>query len=142
MLKEFEPDASMPLYRQFDDGTHKQIRCEIKLESFRLGAICEACNNGWMSELEVQAKPLLLALSREQCALSDLTEDECEIVAAWAGKTAIIESHSVGAECPVSGDYLKEIRANGGRKPGRYAVAASISGKRSFAQCRLELSMT
>ena len=137
MLKEFEPDASMSLYRQFGDGTHMQIRCEIKLESFRLGAICEACNNGWMSELEVHAKPLLLALSREQRALSDLTEEECGIVAAWAGKTAIIESHSVGAECPVSGDYLKEIRANGGRKPGRFAVVASISGKRSFAHMQV-----
>src|SRR5580700_1651436 len=31
LLKEFEPNASMPLYRQFDDGTHKQARAEIKL---------------------------------------------------------------------------------------------------------------
>jgi hypothetical protein len=137
MLKEFEPDASMPLYRQFDDGTQKRIRCEIRLESFRLGAICETCNNGWMSELEGHAKPLLIALSREERALSDLTEEECGIVAAWAGKTAIIESHAVSAECPVSGDYLKEIRANGGKKPGRFAVVACSSGKRSFAHMQV-----
>jgi hypothetical protein len=137
MLKEFEPDASMPLYRQFEDGTHKQIRSEIKLESFRFGAICETCNNGWMSELEGRAKPLLIALSRGERALSDLTEGECGIAAAWAGKTAIIESHAVGAECPVSGDSLQEIRANGGQRPGRFAVAASISGKRSFAHMQV-----
>jgi hypothetical protein len=137
LLKEFEPNASMPLYRQFDDGTHKQTRAEIKLDSFRVNEICEACNNGWMSQLEDAAKPLLLGLSRRSRELSDLTEEERGIVAAWAGKTAVIESRAVGAECPVSGEYLSQIRLNGGKRPAQFAVAACISGKKSFAHMQV-----
>jgi hypothetical protein len=137
LLKEFEPDASMPLYRRLDDGTEKQTRTDIKLDSFRLKEVCESCNNGWMSKLEEDAKPIILALIRGQRELVALTDEERKIVAAWAGKTAIIESHAIGAECPVSGDFLKQVRTSTARTPGKFAVAACISGKKSFAHMQV-----
>jgi hypothetical protein len=128
LLQEFDPDVSMGLFRMLGDGSREQARVEIKLASFKLKEICEVCNTGWMSNLEIEAKPLILALARGTLDLANLTDDERRILAKWAGKTAIIESHSVGAECPVEEKYLRFMRTSGD-VPGRFAVAA----------CRTEL---
>lgn len=55
--------------------------------------------------------------------LADLTDDERRVLAKWAGKTAVAESHSVGAECPVEKKYLGFMRTSSD-VPGRFAVAA------------------
>jgi hypothetical protein len=36
----------MGLFRMLGDGSRKQARVEIKLASFKLKGICEACNTG------------------------------------------------------------------------------------------------
>ena len=93
LLTELGPDASMTLFKRLDDGAREQRRTQIKLDSFKLKKICECCNNGWMSELEASAKPLILAVIRGVRELGSLSEGERRILARWAGKTAIIESH-------------------------------------------------
>jgi hypothetical protein len=128
LLREFDPEVSMSLFRMLGDGSRKQVRIEVKLASFRLKEICEACNNGWMSDLETAAKRLILALIRGTLDLANVSDDERRTLAKWAGKTAIIESHSVGAECPVEKNYLRFMRTSAD-VPGRFAVAA----------CRTEL---
>src|SRR4051794_26905972 len=40
------------------------------------GRVCSACNNGWMSELEVQVAERLLALAAAQERLSDLEDED------------------------------------------------------------------
>src|ERR1700683_4987662 len=110
LLKEFGPDTSMALFRQHGDGTEEQKRTEIKLDSFTLRKICENCNNGWMSKLEDAAQPLILAVIKDGRRLSGMPEEERQIMARWAAKTAIIESHAVGAECPVSGVFLRWMK--------------------------------
>ncbi len=137
LLKEFDPNASMPLLRQHRDGSQQQVRVEIKLDSFRLKDVCETCNNGWMSKLEEDAKPIILDLIRNQRDLSNLNAEERGILAAWAGKTAVIESRAVGAECPIDGDYLQQIRRRDGRPPATFAVAACRSGKGGFAHMQV-----
>ena len=93
----------MPLLRQHPDGSQQQVRVEIKLDSFRLKDVCETCNNGWMSKLEEDAKPIILDLIRNQRDLSNLNVEERGILAAWAGKTAVIESRAVGADALSTG---------------------------------------
>lgn len=115
LLTEFGPDISMALYKRLDDGAREQRRAEIKLDSFKLKKICKCCNNGWMSKLEESAKPLILGVIRGVREFGSLSEDERRILARWAGKTAIVESHSVGAECPVSDEYLKRMSHKCGR---------------------------
>lgn len=123
LLQEFGTNVSMGLFRMLGDGSRRQERVEIKPASFRLKQVCEACNNGWMSDLENAAKPLILGLIKNGLELNDLTEEERRILARWAGKTAIIESHCVGAECPVDSKYLRWMRTSGDI-PGAFAVAA------------------
>jgi len=58
--------------------------------------VCEACNNGWMSDLESDAKPILsrMILPTEPVLLSP---DAQMIVAAWLWKLAIVFEHQSGA---------------------------------------------
>jgi hypothetical protein len=137
LLTEFGPDTSMALFKQLDDGAREQRRAEIKLDSFKLKKICECCNNGWMSELEERAKPLILGVIRGVRELGSLSEDDRRILARWAGKTAVVESHSVGAECPVSGEYLKRMRTNADGIPGRFAVAACRTEMQGFGHVQI-----
>src|ERR1017187_1243976 len=137
LLAEFSPDISMALFRLLGDGAREQRRSEIKLDSFKLKRICEGCNNGWMSEVEESAKPLILEVIRDVRDLGSLPDDECRILARWAGKTAVVESHSVGAECPVSGEYLRRMRTNVDDIPGRFAVVACRTEIQGFGHMQI-----
>jgi hypothetical protein len=77
-----------------------------------------------MSKLEELAKPILLGLITGNSTLDSLDEDRRQIVAKWAGKTAIIESHAVGAESPVDSQLLRWMRGRADNVPGRFCVAA------------------
>lgn len=125
ILKEFGSlNLMMGLSRQHHDGAVEQIRREYRLDSFKLKKICAPCNNGWMAALEESAKPLILGLINDSIQLSSLSVDEKDILARWAGKTAIVESHSVPAECPIESSYLKHLKLDLYRNPGTFAVAA------------------
>jgi hypothetical protein len=79
-----------------------------------------------MHNLENLAKPLILGVVKSGRKLESLDDEERMILSKWAAKTAIIESHAVGAESPVSGDFLKFMRRRQDNIPGRFAVAACI----------------
>lgn len=137
LLKEFGPDASLALLRRHGDGTNEQVRTRIRLDSFKLKRICKCCNEGWMSQLEASAKPLILEVIRDIRTLESLAEDERHTLARWAGKTAIVESHSVGAGCPVSGEYLHRIRTNPDNIPGRFGVVACRTNMYAFGHMQV-----
>lgn len=125
LLEELEClDAPISLFRRLGDGSSTQARVPITLDSFKLKRVCERCNSGWMSRLEVSVKPILLPIMRRTRALGSLDEEERRILAKWAGKTAIIESHAVGAESPVSPELLRWMRERTDNLPGRFCVAA------------------
>jgi hypothetical protein len=125
LLKELELlDDPIALYRAFADGSSKQERVPIKLDAFKLKRVCAPCNNGWMSQLETIAKPVLLGLIKGDKTLNSLDEEERRILAKWAGKTAIIESYAVGAESPVDPQLLRWMRDRDDNIPGRFCVAA------------------
>ena len=124
ILEEFGSlNLKVGLSRQHHDGAVEQIRQEYRLDSFRLKKICAPCNNGWMSAVEGNAKPVLLRLINGGAELSSLSVEEKDILARWAGKTAIIESHAVPAECPINPSFLKHLRHDIYRNPGNFAVA-------------------
>jgi hypothetical protein len=119
--------VSMGLFRRNTDGSSEPHRQAIALDSFRLNRLCENCNNGWMSRLEERVKPLVIALMTGGAKLESLDIEQRQLLARWAGKTAIIESHAVGAESPVDGALLQWMRACENDVPGRFAVAGCPS---------------
>lgn len=60
-----------------------------KLENLVEGRVCLKCNNGWMSSLEGEIKPLLVSLMETEKEVVQLKPDERLKVARWAFKTAI-----------------------------------------------------
>jgi hypothetical protein len=118
-------DVATGLFRRKDDGGRERIRKGIALNSFTLRRICEPCNNGWMSRLEERAKPLMEPLMEGTTKLESLNEEQRQLLARWAAKTAIIETHAVGAESPVDGALLQWMRTHEDGAPGRFAVAAA-----------------
>lgn len=61
--------------------------------------VCERCNNGWMSTLEMAAQPILTpAIQGTRCLL---TADQQRIAATWAFKTCLVYQASQ-AERPIA----------------------------------------
>jgi hypothetical protein len=118
-------NLSLGLYRRNNEGSAERTRPDISLSSFTLKRICGTCNNGWMSRLEERVKPVLKPLLDGSSTLESLDVDQRQVLAQWAAKTAIIESHSIGAQSPVPGALLQWMRAHEGDPRGRFTVAAS-----------------
>ncbi|CAM4299790.1 hypothetical protein KIPE111705_46905 [Kibdelosporangium persicum] len=62
--------------------------------SHKLKIVCANCNNGWMSRLEQDAKPLLVHLFRAHGRLIPIEEDAQITLARWAYKTAVVCAYS------------------------------------------------
>jgi hypothetical protein len=60
--------------------------------------VCERCNNGWMSQLEQQARIILTPLLQGQSG--QLSEKDLDLLARWAFKTACV----IDAASPGSGE--------------------------------------
>lgn len=60
------------------------------LRNFTFKSICSSCNNGWMSRLEADVKPLLLPLIEGRRSAGSLAEAEITLLARWAFKTAFM----------------------------------------------------
>lgn len=59
--------------------------------SIVLGDVCSNCNNGWMSELENRAIPVLEPfLFPNERKYIELDEKACKIIAAWSYKTSLV----------------------------------------------------
>lgn len=89
MLREFaaEDERIEPTYAVLEEGEPKDVR-RHRFQDFVEGRICQDCNNGWMSDLETEARPLLLELSSRRGALPRLGAEETKLLARWAAKTA------------------------------------------------------
>jgi hypothetical protein len=71
-------------------GEHPfEIRRPSKKLEFTVRVVCETCNNGWMSQMEAQTKPLLEELLTST-TIRPLTKKEQLSIARWATKTAMM----------------------------------------------------
>lgn len=138
LLKRFgSMNLQMGLSRKLPDGTTQPLREEYRLDSFKLKKICTACNGGWMSKLEESAKPIIVALIDGGRDLTSLTAEQRCTLARWVGKTAVIESHAVGAESPVNPAFLRQIKLDLPDDPGRFAVAGSHTTFEGFVHIQV-----
>lgn len=62
--------------------------------SLVLGNVCKECNTKWMSKLENETKPILLAILDDRSPVI-LTREQCLTLSKWAFKTAITLNYSV-----------------------------------------------
>ncbi|ATY17186.1 hypothetical protein CU254_42195 (plasmid) [Amycolatopsis sp. AA4] len=71
-------------------GPLNQVPREWSSKPFRttVRMVCATCNNGWLSELERKAKPVLTPLIRGEPRR--LSVDDQALIAAWTCKTALV----------------------------------------------------
>src|SRR5437879_1861752 len=91
--KWLQPHLEMPgiqlSHRELKEGRERPVR-EHSLKKFIFRAVCARCNSGWMSNLECEAKPVLLPLIQGNRLLSSLTSNEKLLLARWTFKTAFM----------------------------------------------------
>jgi hypothetical protein len=100
-------DVSLTLTRIYDLAVTAQ-RPTHPLNRFVAGFVCRSCNNGWMSKLEVAARPILEPLMDRTRLISDLAREELAVVARWAAKTAFMID-SVSFERRVPREHFESI---------------------------------
>lgn len=67
----------------------------LTLNSLINGLICRECNNGWLSRIERQVKPILIKLlNHTSDNLITLLKENHNLLSMWAFKTAMILNHA------------------------------------------------
>jgi hypothetical protein len=82
------------------------------LEKLQEGRVCATCNNGWMSQLEAAAIPLLRPLMEGTGLVTELALEQRTVVARWAVKTAYMLNSASNYDCKVPAGHLAELSAN------------------------------
>ena len=77
--------------------------------AFVLGGVCTSCNNGWMSDLENRARPLLHSLIAGDRTVVGLNESERKLLSFWACKTAYAMSYAGLHKQPVPVDHFRHL---------------------------------
>jgi hypothetical protein len=72
-------------------------------------AICQDCNNGWMSRLENSAKDLIIGLMNMDTEAFGSLPGNSEILAKWTFKTAIVRNYPSNYRNVVSEDHFQYL---------------------------------
>lgn len=110
----------------WDGVSVKEARKPHRQESYVTRAVCEGCNQGWMSNLEAAflgaAGPLI---EPEWPRLSDEFIAEAvrqgNVIASWAVKTAVTSNAAGVVQRPIHETIPRDLRA-GNLPPGNFAV--------------------
>lgn len=96
------------------------------LGQFLSGRVCRSCNAGWMSQMEVQIKPLLIHLMRDNIFL-DLTSHSKELLARWTLKTAAAYNASANYNYRMPRSHLSFLHSSSMGLPAGVHAFMSIS---------------
>jgi hypothetical protein len=111
-----EPTLTSPSGEQLEQRIHP-------VDQLRTGGICKACNNGWMSQLESEAIPILRPLITTQRMLRSLNRAERHTLARWAAKTAFVLDFG-GLESRVPRSHVSQLYLNAPHLPSGVYVFA------------------
>src|SRR5581483_3341668 len=111
--------------RAFVKGRHHAM------PSFVSGGICANCNNGWMSDLENRAKPILTQLF-DGMPPADLNPEERALLARWAIKTAfMLDSPSLYRKRVPASHFHEFYESIAGEIPPHLVVVAGTHAETS-----------
>jgi len=106
-------------------------------QGFVNGRVCKDCNNGWISSLESQVRPLLRDLMSGQRTLHALTAEERLVVARWTATTAFVLSDAAPLDAVVPEDHPRALKNTADTLPAGVGVFANQhepTGKFSYVQ--------
>jgi hypothetical protein len=112
-------DPDTPLTRQ---GTSK------KRVTLTVNRVCEACNSGWMSDLETAARRIMVRPVEGRPSILDPVAQRT--MATWAVKTAMAWSLCYGGSYPVPTEHYRWMRDNVEPPPNTMVLVAGYGGRR------------
>jgi hypothetical protein len=129
LLRHYDIEKTMvePAWTNARDGSLRDKRVH-PLKAMVLGHVCAGCNNGWMSELEVTARPTLLELSGGRLAVSELAPLHRVVLARWALKTAVVLNRSSNFHQLATAEQAAATRTD--RLPDGVIVIAHVLSQR------------
>ncbi len=100
------------------------------------GRVCRTCNNGWLSQLEEDARPVLQELMEGAGTIVASTPTQRRIIARWAAKTAFLVANVSPFNHPVPAGHLWALDEGGDLPPGVavYAGQAHTGTKTAYLQ--------
>ncbi len=115
-----------------NDRSIQQER-EHALSAFVEGQVCRLCNNGWMSVLENEAKPILIPLMAGESPLG-LNDSDRQVLARWTAKTAYMcASASLFDRTSVPSEHLSALSGNDNWATGVGVFACVLTPYMAFA---------
>lgn len=99
---------------------------KAKAPNFRVNDVCSECNNGWMSQLEEVARPILLPMLRGDERVR-LSPNDTRVFERWIVKTAMVVAQAYGGQTTFSPDQAR-IVAEGGFPWGFHVWALQRQG--------------
>lgn len=100
----------------------------LTLNSLINGLICRECNNGWLSQLESQVKPVLINLLNTSDNFVTLLKEHNKLLSMWAFKTAIILNHATNYRNIIPKRHYKYLYKHR-RIPENVTVLLGVSKK-------------
>jgi hypothetical protein len=103
------PGVKLNHFLHDEDKSENTLLRSHGLNTFATRQVCSGCNNGWMSRLENEAKPLFLPLMRLERSIFVLTENERRILSRWAVKTAFLIAASYTDKFPLPWEVIHSL---------------------------------
>lgn len=99
---------------------NKPGRLVVNAPHLQTKSVCAPCNNGWMSGLEAEAKPLISRLMQGQQVKA--SKEEASTLVRWAQKTCATLHQCGSADLTfISADVLRALKA-GDPPPGQWHI--------------------
>ena len=93
------------------------------LNNFRAGSVCKTCNEGWMSQLEIETMDVLKKLIYSSIEIKDIPTHKKNILAKWIFKTILVLNTASNFYKNIPGYHYKDIFE--GSLPGNLLITAT-----------------
>jgi len=108
-------------------GVSSQKRWLSNIFQHKAKIVCADCNNGWMSILESNTKPIIIQLAKLKNM--SLTQNEQDLLAFWAQKTVMMVNQSMPGGLKITADLYDDIYLN---KKASRKVMIDLGWRMSF----------
>lgn len=115
-----DDQLSLAVAQSADDTILEDRR--VDAASFVEGRVCEICNNGWMSDLETEAKEILKRLIDGAVSILSISDAERTTLAKWATKTGYVISYATPLKKTPDPSHMRYMKDNAGAVPPRVEV--------------------
>ena len=119
------PGVSLKHYRHDESEQRDDLLRDHSLKTFVVKNVCATCNNGWMSRLESQSKPILSGLMNLKSTLLQLSDGDRATIAAWAIKTAFMIASAQETKIDLPWHLFRHLAGPPTDYPNECAVVAA-----------------